>query len=93
VKLLIVPSPYPVPGAALHPHFDAHLIYPNKCLPIFNSKMSMALGKLKTMLPVEFLKKGSASSYSMMVAQVCESVLELCNANVKLEILNNGHDR
>src|SRR5580692_7493527 len=77
VKLLIVPSPYPVPGAALHPHFDTHLICPNKCLPIFNSEMSMALGKLETTLSIEFLEKRSTSGYSMMVAQVCEGTFEL----------------
>ena len=53
--------------------------------------MSMALGKLETTLSIEFLKEGSASSYSMMVAQVCEGTFELCNANVKLEVLNDGN--
>jgi hypothetical protein len=54
--------------------------------------MSMALGKLETTLSIEFLEKGSASRYSMMVAQVREGTFELCNANVKLEVLNDGHD-
>src|SRR5438105_2636686 len=41
VKPLIIPSPYPIPGAVLHPHFDTHLIRPNKGFPILNSKVSV----------------------------------------------------
>ena len=52
----------------------------------------MALGKLETTLSIEFLEEGSVSGYSMMVAQVREGSFELCNANVKLEVLNDGHD-
>jgi hypothetical protein len=92
VKLLIILSSYPVPGAALHPHFDNHLICPDKWLPILNSEMSIALGKLEMTLSIEFLEEGSASSYSMMVAQVHKGLFELCNANVKLEVLNDGQD-
>jgi hypothetical protein len=92
VKLLVVPSPYPVPGAALHPHFYTHLICPNKCLPIFNSEMGMTLGKLETTLSIEFLEEGSASGYSMIVAKVLESTFELSDADIKFKVLNNGHD-
>ena len=52
----------------------------------------MALGKLKTTHFIEFLKEGSASGYSMIVAQVYNGLFELCNTNVKLKVLNNGHD-
>jgi hypothetical protein len=54
--------------------------------------MSMALGKLETTLSIEFLEKRSTSGYLMMVAQVCEGTFELSNANVKLEVLNDGHN-
>jgi hypothetical protein len=53
--------------------------------------MSMALGKLETTLSIEFLDRGSASGYPMIVAKVSESIFELSNANVKLEVLNDGH--
>jgi hypothetical protein len=89
VKLLIIPSPYPIPSTALHPYFDAHLICPNIGLPILNSEMSMALGKLETTLAINVLEKGSTSSYPMIIAKVLESTFELCNANVKLKVLNN----
>jgi len=49
----------------------------------------MALSKLETALAVNILEKGSMSSYPMIVAKVFESRFELCNANVKLEVLNN----
>ena len=51
----------------------------------------MAFCKLEMTFSVEFLEKGSASSYLMMVAKVLESEFELSNANVKLELLNDGH--
>ena len=89
VKLLIIPSPYPVSGAVLHSHFYTHLICPNKCLPILYSEMSMALSELKTTFAVKFLEKGSTSSYPMIIAKVFEGMFELSNANVKLKLLNN----
>ena len=92
VKLLVIPSPYPVPGAALHPHLYTHLISSNKCLLIFNSEMSMALCKLETTLSIEFLEKRSVSGYSMIIAKVLESTFESSDAGIKLEVLNNGHD-
>ena len=52
----------------------------------------MALSKLETTLSIEFLKEGSVSGYSVMVAQIRKSTFELCNSNVKLEVLNDGHD-
>jgi len=54
--------------------------------------MGIALGKLETTLSIEFLEEGSTSSYSMIVAKVLEGTFELSYANVKLEVLNNGHD-
>jgi hypothetical protein len=53
--------------------------------------MGMAPSELETTFPVEFLEKGSASGYSMIVAKVLESAFELGNANVKLEVFNDGH--
>jgi len=91
VKLLIIFSPYLVSSAVLHPHFDTRLISLGKCLPIFNSEISMALGKLKTTLLIEFFEKGSVLDYSIIVAKVFESIFELSNANIKLEVLNNGY--
>ena len=49
----------------------------------------MALGKLETTLAINVLEKGSTSSYPMIIAKVLESTFELCNANVKLKVLNN----
>ena len=89
VKLLIILSLYPIPSAVLHPHFDSHLIRSNIGLPILNSEMSMALGKLKMMLVINVLKKHAMSSYLMMIAKVLESTFELCSINVKLKVLNN----
>jgi len=89
VKLLINLSSYPIPSAALHPHFDSHLIHSNIGLPILNSEMSMALGKLKMTLAINVLKKRATSSYPMIIAKVLESTFELCSANVKLKVLNN----
>ena len=89
VELFIFPSPYPVPSAALHPHFYTHLICPNKCLPILHSKMSMALGKLETTFAVKILEKGLTSGYPMIIAKVFEGMFELSNADVKLEVLDN----
>ena len=54
--------------------------------------MSMALGKLEMTLSTEFFEEGLVSSYSMMVVQVREGSFELCNANVKLKVLNDSHD-
>ena len=51
----------------------------------------MTFGKLEASLSVEFLKEGSVSGYPMIVAKVFESIFELSNANVKLEVLNDGH--
>ena len=51
--------------------------------------MSMTLGELKTTLAVEFLEKGSASGYPMIISKVFESVFELSNANVKLKVLDD----
>ena len=92
MKLFVVFFSSQVSGTALHSHFDTHLIYSDKCFPIFNSEIDMALGKLKTTHFIEFLKEGSASGYSMIVAQVYNGLFELCNTNVKLKVLNNGHD-
>jgi len=91
VKLFVIPPPYPVPSAPLHSHFHTHLICPNKCFPILHCEMSMVLGELETTLPVKFLEKGSMSGYSMIVAEVLESMFELGNANIKLEVLNDRH--
>jgi hypothetical protein len=55
--------------------------------------MRMVLGKLEMMLLVEILEKGLASGYLMIVAKVFKSVFVLGNANVKLEVLNDGHGR
>jgi hypothetical protein len=51
----------------------------------------MTFGKLEAPLPVEFLEEGSTSGYPMIIAKVFESMFELSNANVKLEVLNDGH--
>ena len=51
----------------------------------------MTFGKLEASLSVEFLEEGSALGYPMIVAKVFESIFELSNANVKLEVLNDGH--
>ena len=91
VKLLAIPFLYPVPGTAPHSHFDIYFIGPNKYFPIFNSEISMALGQLKMTLLIEFLEKESVLGYSIIVAKVIESIFELSNANVKLEILNDSH--
>src|SRR5579859_4567408 len=85
------PSSIPSPLCSLHPHFHTHLICPNKCFPILHCEMSMVLGELETTLPVKFLEKGSMSGYSMIVAEVLESMFELGNANIKLEVLNDRH--
>jgi hypothetical protein len=53
--------------------------------------MSMAPSELETTLPVKFLERGSASGYPMIIAKVLETAFELSNANVKLEVLNDGH--
>jgi len=42
-------------------------------------------------LLIEFLEKESVLGYSIIVAKVIESIFELSNANVKLEILNDSH--
>jgi len=68
VKLLVIVSPNPVPGATFHAYFDTHLICPNICLLIVNSQMCMALCNLEATFPIEFLKKGTASGYLMIVA-------------------------
>ena len=77
MKFLIILSPYPISGTALHPHFHTHLICPNKCLPILHSEMSMTPSKLETTLAVKFLEKGSTSGYPMIIAKIFESVFEL----------------
>jgi len=66
---------------------------PNKCFPILHSEMDMASSKLEMMLVVKLLEKGLASGYPMIIAKVFESMFELDNANVKLEVLNNRHNR
>jgi len=86
-------SPYPVPGAALHSHFSLISSVQINAFPICNSEMSMALCKLKTTLSIEFLEERSPSCYLTMVAKVVEGTFELDDANVKLAVLNNGHDR
>ena len=53
----------------------------------------MTFCKLEAPLPVEFLEKGSALSYPMMVSEVAEGTFELSNANVKLEVLYDRHGR
>jgi len=93
VKLLIIPSSDPVSGASLHSYFHTHLICPNKYFPILHSEMDMASSKLETTLAVKLLEKGLASDYPMIIAKFFESIFELGNANVKLEILNNGCNR
>jgi len=54
--------------------------------------MGMASSKLETMLAVKLLEKESASGYPLIIAKVFESMFKLGNANVKLEVLNNGHN-
>ena len=54
--------------------------------------MGMALCKLKATFPVKFLEKGSTSGYSMIIAKAFESLFELSNTNVKLEVLDDRHD-
>jgi hypothetical protein len=49
-------------------------------------------GQLKAPLVVEFLEKRLTSSYLMIIAKVMESMFELSNANVKLEVLNDRHN-
>jgi len=93
VKLLTIPSPYPVSGASLHFYFHTYFICLNKCFPIFYSEMGMAPSKLEAMLAVKLLEKGLASSYLMIIAKVFESMFQLDNANVKLEVLNNRYNR
>jgi len=55
--------------------------------------MDMASSKLEMMLVVKLLEKGLASGYPMIIAKVFKSMFELDNANVKLEVLNNRHNR
>ena len=45
--------------------------------------------KLEALLAVEFLEKGSASGYTMIIAKAFKSKFELSYANVKLEVLDN----
>jgi hypothetical protein len=68
-------------------------MHPNKHLPILNSEISIVPSELETTLPVEFLEKGSLSSYPIIIAKVFDSVFELGNVNVKLKVLNNYHNR
>ena len=89
VKLLIIPSPYPVSTTALHLYFYTYLICLNKYFSILHCKMSITLCKLETMFAVEFLEKESISDYPMIIAEVFENMFELGNTNVKLKILNN----
>jgi hypothetical protein len=53
--------------------------------------MGMAPSKLETTLAVEFLEKRPTSGYLMNIVKVLESVFELGNANVTLEVLTDGH--
>ena len=68
VKFCIIFSPNPVSGAMFRIYFDTHLICPNICHLILNSQRCMGLCKLKPIFPIEFFKKGTASSYPMIVA-------------------------
>ena len=92
VKLLILFSPYSISTAALHSHFDTHLICPNKCFSIFNSKVDMTFGKLESPLPIKFLEKRSASDYLMIIAKVLEGVFEGGDTNIKFKALDNRHE-
>jgi len=44
------------------------------------------------MVAVKLLEKELALGYPMIIAKVFESMFELDNANVKLDVLNNGHN-
>jgi len=92
VQLLILFSPYSISTTALHSHFDTHLICPNKCFPIFNSKVGMMFGKLEPPLLIKFLEKRSASGYLLIIAKVLEGVFEGGDANIKFKALYNRHE-
>jgi len=55
--------------------------------------MGMALCELETTFPVKFLEKWSASGYTMIIANVFESMFEGVGRDVKLEVSDNGCGR
>ena len=89
MKLFIIPSLYPVSGAALYPHFDIYLIYLNKDFPILHSEMPY---KLEVTLMVLILEKELASGYSIIIAKVFESMLESWDMYIKFKVLNNKYE-